>query len=321
MPITTNVPVERREIDIATVPMEDLRAYKAELDQRFKEIAHQPSYAQHIDILDRQTMVSMAIGARERSLEVNPGDRAVMLNTEQKAAIAIHAEAREELHTHIVNRRLSHYEYSDDEPSRREYKEANKYADRVIAQLEKDNPGAGYSELLNKVEAQDRAQLHPSWDKAVSGPAEEKAKAALLESLAEKHTPPVSHRLGPEDTTKDLREHVERKAEQELDRMIKENPSASYTQLLAQHTADSHAEAIAKRQLVEALQEKHMPAYQPGENTRVVFERATQGAHQELETMEKKNPNASYAEMLAQVKPEEKQQITQSKSQAQAMAV
>lgn len=43
-----------------------------------------------------------------------------------------------------------------------------------------------------------------------------------------------------------------------------------------------HSEASAKRQLIETLQEKHMPAYQPGENTKVVLERASQGAREEL---------------------------------------
>ncbi len=84
---------------------------------------------------------------------------------------------------------------------------------------------------------------------------------------------------------------------------------------------NNHSEAIAKRQLIETLQEKHLPAYQPGENTKVVLERATQGAREELASMQKQNPAASYAEMLERVKPEEKQQITQNKGQAQAMAV
>lgn len=84
---------------------------------------------------------------------------------------------------------------------------------------------------------------------------------------------------------------------------------------------NTHSETIAKRQLIETLQEKNMPAYQPGENTKVVLERATQGAREELATMQKQNPGASYSEMLERVKPEEKQQIAQNKGQAQAMAV
>ncbi len=65
-----------------------------------------------------------------------------------------------------------------------------------------------------------------------------------------------------------------------------------------------------------------MPAYQPGENTKVVLERASQGAREELAAMQKQSPQASYSEMLERVKPpEEKQQITQSKGQAQAIAV
>lgn len=84
---------------------------------------------------------------------------------------------------------------------------------------------------------------------------------------------------------------------------------------------NAHSEASAKRQLIETLQEKHMPAYQPGENTKVVLERATQGAREELAVMQKRNPGASYSEMLERVKPEEKQQIAQSKGQAQAIAV
>ena len=159
-------------------------------------------------------------------------------------------EEREALYHYLmdgVDGYLSHYRYSEDEPSSREIKEANRYADAVVAELQKENPGAGYGELLNRVQAQDQAEFHPSWDKPVIGPAEENAKAELLELLANKHISPWSLEHGTE-TSNELFERAERKAGDDLDRMVKANPNASYVELLAQRTAEETRSAGQARE-------------------------------------------------------------------------
>ena len=149
-------------------------------------------------------------------------------------------EEREALYDYLidgVDGYLSHYRYTDDEPSNRELREAKKYADAVVARLQQENPGASYGELLNKLQAQDRAEFHPSWDKPVIGPAEENAKAELLGLLADEHISPWSLDHDAE-TSNELFERAERKAGEDLDRMVKANPNASYVELLAQKTVE-----------------------------------------------------------------------------------
>ena len=149
-------------------------------------------------------------------------------------------EERDALYYYLidgVDGYLSYYRYTEDEPSNRELRAANRYADAVVSGLQQKNPGASYGELLNKVQAQDRAEFHPSWDKPVMGPAEENAKAELLDLLADEHISPWSLEYGTE-TFNELFERAEEEAGDDLDWMVKANPNASYVELLAQKTAE-----------------------------------------------------------------------------------
>lgn len=144
-------------------------------------------------------------------------------------------EEREALYNYLidgVDGYLSHYHDTEDQPSNREFREAYRYADAVVAELQKENPGASYGELLNKVQAQDRAEFHPSWDKPVIGGAEEEAKAELLEVLADRYDSLWS--VFENETVNQVSERIERKTGDDLDRMIRKDPNASYVELLAQ---------------------------------------------------------------------------------------
>lgn len=84
-----NLPAERREMDIATIPIKELREYRAELDKRVGEVARDRDYSAMADIAGRAGMVADAIHAREQGRAVNATDRDVMLGTPQKEAMRI----------------------------------------------------------------------------------------------------------------------------------------------------------------------------------------------------------------------------------------
>jgi hypothetical protein len=103
-------PAERREIDIATAPMEDMRQYREDLQQRIQETSRQAfgkesTEAQRIEgagayqsAVTYNRMVGDAINAREQGLEVNQSDRETLLRTEEKRTLAeIQADGRKEL--------------------------------------------------------------------------------------------------------------------------------------------------------------------------------------------------------------------------------
>lgn len=168
-----------------------------------------------------------------------------------------------------------------------------------LRQMERENPGATYMQLLERHELA-RAGPTQSGGKSMTEATEPELRRGQPQLRPELETTnPINHERTSSMPT--IPEPSEDKVKTEI---------------------SNHSEAIAKRQLIETLQEKHTHAYQPGENTKVVLERATQGAREELAVMQKQNPGASYSEMLERVKPpEEKQQISQNKGQAQAIAV